>query len=381
MRTTFLCINIIMYPNQKINSLNYKSGKFFCLSLELFYNDHITGVYYRIKGVIEMKVLSSDLHQQLFNEFPQVLSSLIIISPYISLYTIEQLLEKTQKYNGLVKINIITTFDRNNFLNGASSLEAIQLLVQNNIEVYALHNLHTKAYIFNDSKCVVGSANFTRNGLLFNHELLLVLEQAQDVKPIVEYSQKLLDDIKNAGDWLITNELIKNEFAELQQLSPMMNIEQLRNKSTWGANLNAQEQSQKVVLSIPAGDTINLIESFHIHSHPVKKGYNYRETDFITFRRNKGGIMTHVYKVHQTFEISMEEWQDSIDALPTSPIFKENLSSYISNRWERGLNYKYYILEEYVILSNEPRPEKNNTGSRYYDLGHLMQGNPYVYTL
>ena len=87
--------------------------------------------------------------------------------------------------------------------------------------------------------------------------------------------------------------------------------------------------------------------------------------------------MTHVYKVHQTFEISMEEWQDSIDALPTSPIFKENLSSYISNRWEgygfeRGLN---------VILSNEPRPEKNNTGSRYYDLGHLMQGNPYVYTL
>jgi len=214
----------------------------------MFYNDYINGIYYRIKGVVEMKVLYSDLHQQLFNEFPQVLSSLIIISPYISLYTIEQLLEKTKKYNELVKINIITTFDRNNFLNGASSLEAIQLLVKNNIEVYALNNLHTKAYIFNDSKCVVGSANFTRNGLLFNHELLLVLEQAQDIKPIVEYTHKLLDDIKKAGDWLITEELIKNEFAELQHLSPMMNIEQFRNKSTWGANLNTQEQSQKVVL-------------------------------------------------------------------------------------------------------------------------------------
>ncbi|QFG01298.1 NgoFVII family restriction endonuclease (plasmid) [Psychrobacillus glaciei] len=333
-----------------------------------------------------MKVLSSDLKQQLFNEFPQMLSSLIIVSPYISLWTIEQLLEKIQKYNEPVKITVITTFERNNFLNGASSLEAIQLLVKNDIQVYALNNLHTKAYIFNDSKCIVGSANFTRNGLLFNHELLIVLDQVHDSEPIVEYTHKLLDDIQKNGDWLITEDLIKIELDALQEISPRVDVEQVPTKFIWGANLDTQIQSQNIVLSIPAGDTIHLIESFHIHAHPVKKGYNYKETDFITFRRNKGGIMTNVYKIHQKFELDMEEWQDSINTLPISSVLKKNLSNYILNRWkgfgfEQTLTYKFYILEEHTILNNEPRPEINNTGNRYYDLKHLMDGNPYVYTL
>lgn len=333
-----------------------------------------------------MRLLSDNLFEDFFNEIPLELSSIVIISPYISLHTIEGLIEKLENTKGYKQINVIviTTFNRQNFFRGSSSLDAIQLLVEKNIKVYALDNLHTKAYIFNDSKCIVGSANFTRNGLLFNHELLVVLEQ-KEAKPVVEYAYNLLDKIKSNGDWLITLPLLDAEKTALMKLSQSVKVKKTK-PCTWGANLINNTLSQNVVLSISAGDTINLIETFHIHSHPIKIGYNYKNTNLITFRRSNGGIMKVVYKINQKFTIDMNNWKDSIEILPISPLNKSNLINYIIERYN-GLGfdptfvYKFYILEEYISLRNEPKPEKNNTGSRYYDLGHLMEGNPFVYTL
>ncbi|MEK4284199.1 phospholipase D-like domain-containing protein [Ureibacillus sp. FSL K6-0165] len=68
---------------------------------------------------------------------------------------------------------IITRFERKAFIEKSSSLEALKLLIENNVQILALKDLHSKVYLIDGEKCFVGSANFTTKGLTTNHELLL----------------------------------------------------------------------------------------------------------------------------------------------------------------------------------------------------------------
>ena len=67
-----------------------------------------------------------------------------------------------------------------------------------------------------------------------------------------------------------------------------------------------QFDDNDIVLSVPAGDTIKLIEMYNVHAHPIKVGYSYRPTELIAFRKRHGGVMDDVYSIRSIHNFDME---------------------------------------------------------------------------
>lgn len=122
-----------------------------------------------------MQLISDHLEKNLFGEIENCKNSIVIISPSLSKSTVKRLIDLIIEKD--LRCTVVTRFERKAFIDGASSLKAIKLLIKHDIPVLALKNLHSKVYIFDKHICMIGSANFTKKGLTKNHELLMKLTE------------------------------------------------------------------------------------------------------------------------------------------------------------------------------------------------------------
>ncbi|AHF61283.1 phospholipase D-like domain-containing protein [Spiroplasma mirum] len=93
--------------------------------------------------------------------------NIIIYSPYIKKQIASEILNNKQKN---VQLKIITSWNLPNFINKSLDLEAIELLIKNNINILALENLYAKIYIFNESSALITSSILTFNSFNKNFE-------------------------------------------------------------------------------------------------------------------------------------------------------------------------------------------------------------------
>lgn len=147
-------------------------------------------------------------------------------------------------------------------------------------------------------------------------------------------------------------------------------------------------QRKEKVLSVPAGGTLELIETYYIHAFPESRSYAYQDSKYITFRQKNGGNMTTVYTVNKKFHISptgsqLIEVQENL-----TPSEEQRVKNYIEARktgfgFDENTNYTFMILSETekIELLHAPHPETNNTGPRYYWLKDLQDGNSVVKTI
>lgn len=329
-----------------------------------------------------MKLHTSNLEQELFSSLRMCEGKIIIVSPYISFNTAEMLVEITNEKQ--IECKVITKFERKDFIEKSSSLKALKLLVESDIQVLAMKELHTKLYIIDGKCCFVGSANFTHKGLNVNHELLLYIDNEYEVQKINDYADNLLLRI---SDWKLTMEQIKNE----QGIVDVYKKNQEENEQimeTWGADLKMTQtvNEDAVVLSVPAGGTIHLIDKYLVHAHPISRGYNYSSTNHITFRRKNGGVMDKVYQIDKTLELEMDLWKSEIGEIGICNKIEERLTNYIVDRYrdfefDKAPRYKFYILSLYCELPNEPHPPANNAGGWLYNLKNLQESTDYVHTI
>lgn len=328
-----------------------------------------------------MKLISYNLEQQLFYELDQSKESIMIISPYLSLNTAEKLTNLLKNKN--IKCTVITRFDRSLFINGGSSIEALELLYKTGVEILALQNLHTKLYVIDNKIYLTGSANFTNKGLTTNKELLILFNEETEILPFLNYANKLYSDIINSSNYYVDEKLINKEIELKKNQKP---VEQdPRMNFTWGAKLSTNNVDT-IVLSVSAGGTYDLVEEFAIHAHPNTSNYSYKKTEYITFRKRNGGHMDTIYKIIDTFSINVPNWKVEIDKLNFSENVIERISNYIIKRtsgftFEKDEPYKFYILEKMYDLPNNPRPPKNNPGGWYYQLEDLLNAVDTVNTI
>lgn len=331
-----------------------------------------------------MKLITENLEQALFQEINRSTESIMIISPFISRYTAEKLVKKVQESN--LKCTIITRFDRSLFVNGASSIEALGLLIQKGISIFALQNLHSKLYIFDEEKCMMGSANFTKKGLLENKEMLIFLGEPSEALPLLDYGKGLLQDILKDGSWQIDKSMIDIEIEMKKHLKSSVEQDP-RLTYSWGAKLltNNDLDEEEIVLSVPIGGTYDIVEKYDIHAHPYNYPYK-TKMKYLTFRYPNGGQMKCVYEIVETLVIDMSNWNRIIEEKNFSEDVKERLINYIFDRqkgfdYEKDVPYKHYILSEKYKLSNTPKPPKNNPGGWYYRLGDLLNAETFVDTV
>lgn len=338
-----------------------------------------------IKGVELMELFKNNLEQELFKVLQTSEKEIMIISPFISLNSAERLVEIIKEQH--VNCRVITRFERKSFIEKANSLDALKLFIENGVQVLALKDLHSKVYLIDCNKCFVGSVNFTNKGLNINHELLLYFDEISEVKKINSYASELVTSIEKSGNWLVTMERIQKEQEDIEKYNESQK-EKVKINDSWGANLKSEElvDENSPILSVPAGDTIHLIEKYFIHAHPVAKGYNYTPTQYIAFRKRKGGVMDAVYRIIQTFPLEMKEWRNEIEKIGISETFEVNLINYILNRYkdfgfDKAPKYKFYLLSLLSELPNEPYPLANNPGGWVYSLKDLKESNGHVRTI
>lgn len=328
-----------------------------------------------------MYLLKNNLEQELFEYIGMCEENTIIISPFISFNIAEKFVQIIKDKN--IDCKIITRFERKAFIEKASSLEALKLLVENGIQIFALKDLHSKVYLIDLKGCFVGSANFTNKGLNKNHELLLFFDEDSEVVKFSSYANEL---IKQLDDWEITIERIQREQKIIEGYK--VTQKEMEIEDSWGADLKKEESfdENEIVLSVPAGDTIHLIEEYYVHAHPISNGYNYSPTNYITFRKPNGGVMDKIYRINKTFPIEMMKWKSEIEKLDIPDTIKDSVVNYIVDRhrdfeFDKAPKYKFYLLKLLCDLTNEPHPPVNNPGGWLYTIKDLKESTGYVLTI
>lgn len=142
------------------------------------------------------------------------------------------------------------------------------------------------------------------------------------------------------------------------------------------------------VLSVAAGGTSELPKKHFVHACPhYSAGYQYKDPLFITFREKGGGEMDCLYKIDQILVIdpNSSSLEAQLDGLQ-EPV-RVRILQYISDRcsgfgfgFAKDEDYRFYILNpnETIHLKHLPKPQKNNTGARYFTLSEMLSGKPIV---
>lgn len=133
-------------------------------------------------------------------ECTQSADYLLIVCPFIKASVIKELLATFPAK----RVEVITRMNTADFYDGVSDTEAIRILLESGAQVRALKGLHTKLYIFDDTKAIVGSANLTASALDTNFELGHLTTDEDAVFECIEYFDELWE--KAAND--VTLELV-----------------------------------------------------------------------------------------------------------------------------------------------------------------------------
>lgn len=329
-----------------------------------------------------MELLINNLEQELFKKLQMCEEKVVIISPFISLNIAEKLVQIVKDKH--IDCKILTRFERKSFIEKASNLDALKLLIENGVQILALKDLHSKVYLIDYKTCFVGSANFTNKGLNINHELLLYFDDKDEVEKFNSYANELITSI---SDWLITIERIQNEQDIIEGYKESQE-EKEKIVDSWGADLKSKntDDENSIVLSVSAGDTIHLIEEYFVHAHPISSGYSYSPTKYIAFRKASGGVMDKIYKIDKTFPVEMRVWKSEIEKIGISDTVKDRLTNYIVERYrdfefDKAPKYKFYLLSLLYDLPNKPHPPANNTGGWLYALKDLKESTGHVLTI
>ena len=84
-----------------------------------------------------------------------------------------------------VEIDLITSFKLMNIYSGSLDLSGLEKILSNKGNIRNFSKLHSKIYLFDDSKAIVTSANLTNGGLLNNYEYGILLDSKNEVNEII----------------------------------------------------------------------------------------------------------------------------------------------------------------------------------------------------
>ncbi len=135
---------------------------------------------------MSFKLVSCGWDRVLDNVLQADHSCISVICPFIKERTVSRLL----KYGRPRHFRVITRFDLDGFLAGASDIAAIRELYKAGAKIRGVRNLHAKAYLIGKS-AIVTSANLTEKGLRHNHEFGFVTNDGSIVAECEAYFENL----------------------------------------------------------------------------------------------------------------------------------------------------------------------------------------------
>ena len=88
-------------------------------------------------------------------------------------------------------VDLITKINLKNFHSKASDVSALDNVISNGGTVYNCSNLHAKVYIFDDSRCVITSANITSSGFKRNVECGILSSEPEILSSAIDFYEQI----------------------------------------------------------------------------------------------------------------------------------------------------------------------------------------------
>lgn len=164
-----------------------------------------------------IELLTDNHFDKILDLFDGTRQEIKIISPFLTVSMAERLCKAVK--DNQISCRFITRFYLEDMIAKASSLDALELLIQNGIQVCIVKKLHTKLYLFDDDYAILGSANFTNGGFKSNIELSLLLSEEWGVlQELHSYFDHMESQLLTAKDGILTADMIadaRKHYADL----------------------------------------------------------------------------------------------------------------------------------------------------------------------
>lgn len=155
-----------------------------------------------------LQLIKNPIETVFMNLLLEANNNVSLCAPFIKQDIVKKILETKKNNTNLV---VVTTSNIASFVRKASDIEAIELLLKNNIKVYNHQHLHAKIYSFDKSKAIITSANLTYNGLIKNYEYSVLISDSNIVNVIENDFQCLIEDELSGEFNLESVEFIKKQ--------------------------------------------------------------------------------------------------------------------------------------------------------------------------
>jgi len=139
---------------------------------------------------------------------------------------------------------------------------------------------------------------------------------------------------------------------------------------------NSMKFYEKEVLSIPAGNSHNLVKNSFVYERPANYS-SFQKPLFLAFRKSGGGEMECLYSIDEIIVLNFaKQYNEFINSKNDENVINK-LKKYVElANWETFPedDKQVFILSDKVINFPEPypRPEKNQAFTAYYELADMF---------
>lgn len=191
-----------------------------------------------------IELLTTNHFEKLLSLFEKAQREIKIVSPFLTISMAEKLCAAVADRH--ISCSFITRLYLEDFIAKSNSLDALELMLQNGIQLYAVQKLHTKLYLFDDMDAILGSANFTNGGFKSNIELSLLLSgEMKLIAELQDYFNGMVRELSGAVDGVVTPEMLadaKEKYGQLYRAKKNAGAATVRSTKMYGAVLGKDKK-------------------------------------------------------------------------------------------------------------------------------------------
>lgn len=194
---------------------------------------------------------------------------MLFCAPFIKKEVVDEILSNRKP--GVV-LEVITSANLANFVNGSLDVEAIKMLLEAGIKVLNFQNLHAKIYLFDNKKALVTSANLTNNALYNNYEYGLLLHE--DEKEAVD---EIYSDFIMMMDSELCGSFDENSIKEIEKLVKKFDNNKLTHIDDEGDSVLPIDESNKISDNLNGWkkDVFDCLQSLDKQDFTISDVYNF----------------------------------------------------------------------------------------------------------
>ena len=185
-----------------------------------------------------ISIVKTPSKDSFFSLIKEANKEMLFCAPFIKKEIVDEILSNRKP--GVV-LEVITSANLANFVNGSLDVEAIKTLLEAGIKVLNFQNLHAKIYLFDNKKALVTSANLTNNALYNNYEYGLLLHE--DEKETVD---AIYSDFIMMMDSELCGSFDENSIKEIEKFVKTFGNNKLTHIDDEGDSVLPIDESDKI---------------------------------------------------------------------------------------------------------------------------------------